>query len=329
MQVLDHFYLKLRNRCFATVVGNMHTSSNILGYIKYCPSRLNTTWCDQNTCYERIVKTYNADSVHASTSHKIYVHFFDALVPCISMIDVDKVHNPLERARSLFNKVNDNLEKTALYLISEIWRDTGHGENIGITGSLLIGIHNPDISDIDVVVYGTRQSMDIVEYIRENKEIYKPFNGARLEKWIEANSKATGLSKQQVLRFYRNWRRGIYMNREYSIIYNNGVYEDMALKPPFKTLGSICIEVELDKSVDGLNYPSMGKVLSYRIVGQSSVDIPYDIVEVLSFEALYIPGLYEGGIFIVEGLLQCSDQLGACRVLIGGREYPGRLYYIE
>lgn len=119
------------------------------------------------------------------------------------------------------------------------------------------------------------------------------------------------------------------MDREYSVIYNNGRYEDISLKPPFKTLGVIHVEVELSGDVDGLNYPSIGRVLSYRVSSSLGLNMPYDIKEVMSFEALYIPGIYEGGRFIVEGLLQCSDQLGVCRVLIGGREYPGKLRYIE
>ena len=324
--ILDHYYLELRDGSLAVVTGNWHTGYCVIGYVKYIPASKPSIWSRNNVFYERLVKQYNAELVHKYTTWKIYIPFFDSPIPCIPIQEIRIILNPLRRTMELLSRIKDNLEKRALDVILDI--DNNVNVLLGITGSILPGIHSVEYSDMDFIIYGLHNSEKTIEYIRENIETYKSFTGERLENWIKNTALSTRLSKKDVLRFYRNWRRGIYQDREYSFIYNNGIYGDILLMPGYKNMGVVKAVLEVNGGLEALNYPSKSLVSRYKII-ESQFDIPYDIDHVLSYEALYVTGLYEGGLFEVKGLLQCSSSVESCRIILGVVEYRGYMKYYE
>lgn len=323
--VLDHFYVELSDQRLAVVVGNWHSQCCIVGYVKYAPTRTPSIWSKRFTNYERLVKVYTPEEVYSHTSWTMYIPFFDSSVPYIPVSCIRKIYNPIQRATELHYRVNDQLEKQALELISLI----EHNTNVlpGVTGSLLPGIHNVQLSDIDLVVYGFENSRNIVEFIEYNKDTFKPLSGERLKTWLKNTASLTGLAEHEVLKYYRSWRRGLFAGREYSLIYNDGIYREVYTMPSYKTRGILKAVIEVQGGLQALNYPSIGLVDDCRIIEvQGKVD--YDVNYVMSYEALYIPGLYEGGLFEVSGLLQCSTLEETCRVVIGSREYKGTMKWL-
>ncbi|MEM4718197.1 MAG: hypothetical protein QXE81_05505 [Desulfurococcaceae archaeon] len=323
---LDHYYIELKDSSLGVVVGNWHTSYCIIGYLKYSATNRETPWCRRSTCYERLVNKYSPSIVRKYTSQHIYIPFFDNAVPCIPNSSILKIYNPVERSRGLLSSIRDALERISLELLENIIINT----NVlpGITGSLLPRIHSVTYSDIDFVVYGFANSREVIEYVQSNPYLFKPLSGDRFKKWCANLANYTGLSPSDISKFYRNWRRGIFKEKEYSLIYNDGIYRDVMLLPSYRTVGVSKLIVELEGGIYALNYPSKSRVLKYRVL-ESNCHVPYDVVEVLSFEALYIPGLYEGGLFEVSGLLQCDDHENLCRLMIGGVEHQGYMkYYI-
>jgi predicted nucleotidyltransferase len=326
-QVLDHYYVELVDGSLGVVVGNNHANSFLVGYVKYRPTSKHTLWRSRGgVFYERVVKTYTPASVWESTTWRLYIPHYDYVSPVIPLSLVNKIRNPTDRSIEVISRVHDELEMIAQRFIHIVLESTDVIP--GITGSLLPKIHNPSTSDLDFVIYGLRESIEVVEFISENKDVFKPFNGGRKSEWSNRVVEVTGLSRRDVERFYRNWRRGLFGGKEYSVIYSDALCEDIMLKPAYKTLGVARIVAEVEGGVRGLNYPSTSKVITYKVV--SSTATPrYDIAEVVSFEALYIPGLFEGGLFEIEGLLQCSDVVESCRLLIGARESRTYMKYYE
>lgn len=323
-KVLDHYYLELKDGSIAVVVGNEHTIHSIIGYIKYRVTDKRTLWTRNKVYYERLVKTYNPDIVREHTAWRIFVPHYDTLVPCIPVSVIHRVYNPLDRSIELLHRVNDELEKITAYAISDILDNTS--VLAGVTGSLLPRIHNPVYSDLDLVIYGYRESISVIEYIDSNKDLFRPLDGERFRQWCSNASLNTGLNPREASRFYRNWRRGNYNGREFSVIYNRGSQRDLFALPSFITIGRGSFKLELEGGIYALDYPSISRITKYKIV-ESSLLPPYDLVEVVSFEALFIPGLFEGGSFEASGIVQCSDALGYCRLLLGIHEYRGFLKY--
>lgn len=314
IKALDHYYLRLRNKCYAVVVGNYHSTGYIVGYVKYCPVEQKTLWCDQYICYDRIVKYYMVEEVHSSTPWKTHVPFYGGETPVIPVSEVEKVLNPIDRLYEIMNRPGDELE----YLVVKLIDESRFSSGVGVTGSILPSIHNVRVSDIDLIVYGLKNSVDVIEFIVENPSIFRGFNEEKLRAWCVRVSRATGLSPREVSRFYRRWRRGIYHGREYSFIYNDGIFKLLDNMSSWETIGVVKAEALFTGGFEALNYPTMGVIESWRYL--DGANPRGDLEYVLSFEALYMPLFYEGGKAIVRGLLQYNSVDDTYRVLVGVKE---------
>jgi len=319
--VLDHYYVGTIDNCYGVIVGNDHTPYYFIGYLKYCPSPGETYWRSGGLSYERLVKTYDPFQVHEHAVLKEYIPFYDAQVPVIPVSMIRKIYDPVERARQLLSKPVDALEAKASSLIQALHDCTGLTTGIGVTGSILPGIHNPAVSDIDIVIYGWRESLKIIECVKE-LDLFQPFTEGLMEDWSSRISKTSGLPVGMVKHLYRKYRRGLFNGTPYSIMFNPRQGENVLLKPHFKSLGEITLSGIIKGGLDALSYPSRGGLESYTVL-YSTVEPLYDVTEITSFESLYTSILFEGGDVLVKGLLQCSDRLESCRVLVGGVEGKG------
>lgn len=321
--VLDHYMLLLRNGCVFVIVGNMHADWFRIGYVKYCETDRESPWGRGLKRYERLVKRYELDEIYGRGQRTLYIPFFDKEVPVALKHEIAEVLDPLRRADEIISRPNDELELLALNALESLSEGGGASGSVGVTGSLLAKIHNPVLSDIDLVVYGPRESLAVVEFVRENPEVFEPFSGQRLSAWCEGVAKRSGVPPKLVLKFYRNWRRGLFGGRDYSIIYSNGIYADILTAPAYRSVQRVKAEATLAGGIEALNYPSVTRVEGLRLI--EGAEPPFPVEEIMSFESLYIPGLFEGGRYLVEGLLQCSQALETCRIVLGIAEAPTRL----
>jgi predicted nucleotidyltransferase len=319
--LLDHYYVRLRNNCLGVIVGNMHSLSYYIGYVKYCLSR-NGLWRNSLGSYERVLKKYSARDVYMVTSWRTYIPCYDSIIPIIPSSMISKVYDPLSRSMEIITSPKDQLEETTAELLYLLSRDLGE-LSIGITGSLLPGIHNPRISDIDLVVYGWRSSLNVIEYIIENKDLFPGFPSGVFEDWIRRNASATGLSFNDVRTLYRRWRRGVFRDKMYSIIFNDGVFRSIDNCDKWRSIGYVVLSADLSGGLEALNYPSKSLLENYRILKTNTPNIRSEIKYVLSFEALYIGQLFDGGRVVINGLLQYNDLEDYYRVVVGVREYNG------
>lgn len=316
-RVLDHYYLELYDNSLAVVTGNCHYNTSIVGYVKYRLSSTEKLWRGIFGFYNRVVKQYTIPQVYGSTCWRTYAIAYGAEVPVIPVSMVKRIYDPIEKVKQIISVVRDELEIVSLEAISEIMYSTNAYNKVGLTGSLLVGIHNPRVSDIDIVVYGLKESRDVVEFINENPSIFKDMRNDGFRAWCLRVSELTGLTPTEASLFYRRWRRGVFRGREYSISYNDGIYRSMENSEKWINIGFIEGLVLFEGRLEALNYPSIGFIESFEYRG--GVKPCSDPIYVLSFEALYTPVFYEGGKCMVRGLLQVNDE-GVCRILVGIRE---------
>ncbi len=319
-KILDHYYLRLRNNCYAVVVGNRHYSSLVIGYVKYCPTSKKTIWHDRFQYYDRLVKQYAPSIVYSSTPLRIHAPFYGSNVPCIPASSIVKVLDPVKRLQEIISSPRDLLETHVARFSENL---LAYANMVGVTGSILAGIHNPMISDVDLAIYGWRNAAKLIEAFTEGGVDAEPFTSERLKEWCGRNSRATGLPEKIVCRYYRVWRRGVFEGREYSIIYIDDRYYAMDNSPRWRSIGPVVIEAQLSGGLEGLNYPSWTRIDEYKIL--TGITPKSDIVGVLSFEALYVPVLYEGGKTRINGLLQINPDTEEYRVIVGVVEHRGSI----
>lgn len=314
--------MRLKNGCYAVVVGNYHSTSYVVGYVKYCPTNGESLWCDEFQCYERLVKRYDRGEVYGSTPWRIYSPRYGSSVPIIPVSAIDRAYDPRCRTAEMLRRVRDELEERGLEIAMRLG-ESARLENVGFTGSLLVKIHSVKYSDVDLVVYGYRDSASVVEYIEENPSTFRSLGEGALRSWCERVAMASELDLQTAYRLYRRWRRGLFEDREYSVIYNSGARGPIDSGEGWTSLGASEVLVELAGSLKALDYPSIGLVESWKHL--SGARPRSDLSYVLSFEALYTPLFYEGGKCILRGLLQHDPIREIYRLVVGVSEVSTRV----
>lgn len=322
---LDHDLLVNRNGNIYVVVGNNHPPNVVYAYPKYVPTNRKTLWCNRITCYERIPLHYEVMHIYLRARglvEEFYDPKYNTNIIGLKKTDIARILYARERIRELLASPKTPLEILLVELVDEL-RSLGiRLSDIGVTGSILAGIHNDEISDIDLVVYGEDSTLGMLEAA---SLVLKPLTGTYMSEWVENHSRAYRLPREIVRKYYAVWRRGLYKNRVVSLIY----VDDKSTNESYNyyseiyyRLGTLRAVVEVyPHQVTSLYYPLKAKA---RIISiEKGLKIGNELV-VVSYESLYSKPLYLGGKLLVEGALYKVKGLHErLELLIGVREHRG------
>jgi predicted nucleotidyltransferase len=223
--------------------------------------------------------------------------------------------------RLLKEERRDMLEEDAVQLVSILSERSMVPEYFfGVTGSILIGIHRPTVSDIDLIVLGRENSLKVRAallnlYSSEGSPI-KKFSDAQVEEWCETKASLYPLSRQEAEAIYgRVWNRGVFNGVNFSVhpVRLDWEIADVYGDKTFNNLGLVEIDATIEDAADSLFLPATYRVA--EICFKSGVRVE-GVREVVSFEGLY------GGIY------QKGETVFARGVLEEVREIPsGKDYY--
>ena len=323
--VLDKYYLKDIFGNIHVVIGNRHPISGYISYVKYIPTNKKSIWYKNGIYYQRMVKQYLPEEVHKSYIYKIPDPWSDSLIPFTPKSIINEIYNPIKKLHEIICKPQDILEEEVLDLAKWIRSQANIPWNcIGVTGSILPGIHNPLISDIDLVVYGSICGWKVIEALNYEDKVVKRFNSSRLLEWSNRLSKRYGISIRHVIALYRLWRRGIlYTGREFSIAYSGDKPKSFC-GDKWLTIGFGRIKAYVIPSLHSLDYPIESHIEKYNVIEQT-VTRNVDISIALSYETFFMPALIEEGWRIIDGIIQYNPYQGIGRIVVGVKE---RLGYI-
>jgi predicted nucleotidyltransferase len=114
----------------------------------------------------------------------------------------------------------DPLEEKLLSLVDLLTEESGVSD-LGVTGSILTGIHNPDFSDMDLTVYGASQSRrlrDAMVRLREERGPVQPPSREEVEEWCRERSEKFPLTVETLRRFSdTRWNYGYYRGTYFSV----------------------------------------------------------------------------------------------------------------
>jgi predicted nucleotidyltransferase len=339
----DRDFLQTKEGFFFCVVGPLHPPDRIISYLKYVPSK-SGVWGKGEKRFKRVMRSYTIPNLLETFSllERNYPHyvfhssFYNITLTAVPQKHIAEHYKPEEKLAQLQQASRlDPLQKKLTRLKSFLAEtsNVSHGF-FGVTGSILLDIHQPEFSDMDITVYGLKNSLAVKSALIENYALssssVKRLEGKVLRAWCARKAQRYPMTPDEALKIYeRKWNLGIFEGTLFSVHpvkLEREVAEEYGEKT-YYPVGHATIRAVVHINTDYLFLPSV-----YRIVEAKIVEGPHvtDIVEVVSYESLYDSLAEVGESIEVRGKLErvVDNKTGRehHRILVGSPEGKGMEY---
>jgi hypothetical protein len=341
----DRDFVRTREGFFFCVVGPFHPPDRIISYLKYVPAKLGL-WGKGEKKFKRVMQSYTIPSLLETFSllerncpqYLFYSPFYNITMTAVPQKYIVEHYKPEEKLAQLLQASSlDSLQKKLTRFTSFLAERSEVPSNFfGVTGSILLNIHRPEFSDIDITVYGLKNSLAVKEALTEayssSSSPVKRLEGNSLKSWCEKKAQRYPLTPDEALRIYeRKWNIGFFDDTPFSIHpvkLEHEVTEEYGDKT-YHPVGPATIRAVVCENSDCLFLPSVYRVKEVNIVEGSQVT---DVKEVVSYESLYDNLAQVGESIVARGKLeQVVDRKTGHeyhRILVGSPEGRG-LEYIK
>jgi len=334
----DRDYIRTVENFIFCIVGYEHPPDRVFAYLKYVPAS-DGLWCDSRSCYERKISFYSARDVCATfeflkQNYPEYIYYCPYNRITFSAVPHSRIENwylpERELSRIIGLKSRDPLQEKLVRLVKLLSKESGIDESrFGVTGSILLGIHNPRISDIDLVIYGRKESLLLKEVILEleKKRTIRKFYE---ERWCIEKSKFFGIPLEvarEILR--RKWNLGIFEGTRFSVhpVKKDSEITEKYGKKSIIPMGPIEIEASISDTSESMFNPAVYGISEVTVIRGPVVE---PIRELVSFEGVFAGILEVNERIRVYGKLErVMPERGVpyYRVVIGSRELSGREHF--
>jgi len=337
----DRDFLSTREGFIFCVVGSYHPSDRAIGYLKYIPAP-EGRWRKGKTRFRRVMPTYTIASLLETfnilrSSYPQYLFLspvYNITMTAVPRKDMVKHYKPEEKLAELFKKPRlDSLQKKAVRLVSSLSKlSNAPPNNFGITGSVLLDIHNPFFSDIDITIYGAEKSHTVKNTVkrafREGSSGVDRFGREKLKQWCLNKTQNHRISLADAKKIYgRRWNIGVFDETSFSM-HPVKLEEELKEKYGDKTYypaGTVTVRAVVVDSLDSIFLPAVYGVEEVEI---ESINV--NIKEVVSYEGLYDSLADKGETIEAKGKLEhvLDNRTGEKydRVLVGSPEGKGKEY---
>ena len=336
----DRDFIKTREDFFFCVIGYEHPSDRVISYLKYAPSS-SGRWGRGATRFKRVLPYYTTPLLLETFQllEKSYPQYlFDSPVLGIKMSAVPLTsfktyYSPVEKLRQLFKAVKlDALQAKLVEFVHLLSDESGIPDAFfGVTGSLLIDIHRPTVSDIDVTIYGRENSQKLRENLLALYETpgspISRLKGRALESWCKLISDLYPISMKMAKKIYeRKWNIGRYRDTDFSIhpIKCDEEIVERYGDRVFTPKGMVEARATVSDVAESPFLPA-----TYGIKHVSTVEGPRvaDLREVTTYESLYGELVDIDEKIVIRGKLEGVEdkrkQMKYHRILVGSLEGAG------
>ncbi|HDJ26559.1 MAG TPA: hypothetical protein ENF34_04520 [Candidatus Bathyarchaeota archaeon] len=329
----DRDFIRTPEGFLFCVVGSTHPPDRIMAYLKYVPRASGGPWSRGGVRFHRALREYSMDALRETLTflrdYPAYLTYFEAFGTEMSAVPVARVeehYKPEERLGQMASSTwLDTLEEKALSLARLVAEVSGVPlSELGVTGSILLGIHVPGISDIDLVVYGRENSARVKEAISkalDDRSIeVQRLEGEVARAWCVRKAKIHPLTLEEAKEILgRKWNMGTYEGVRFSIhpVLKEGEaerYGDRIYKP----LGEIAVRAEVRDASLAMFLPAIYGVELRRVIEGPGLR---ELREICSYESLFADVAEEGEEVVAKGKLELvfdkRERSTYYRVLVG------------
>jgi uncharacterized protein len=338
----DRDFLQTTEGFFFCVVGAVHPPERVISYIKYVPSE-SGVWGKDKKRFSRILQKYTIPNLLQTFNYleKNYPHYlFHSPVDNITITAVphDKIKKHFKPEQKLAQLRQapqlDSLQHKLVRFTRFLEETAGISESsFGVTGSLLLDIHQPTFSDLDVIVYGVEDSWALKKALTENggsDMTMTRLKGEALEAWGVKKSQQYPLTAKEAVKLYeRKWNLGFFEDRWVSIHpvkLESDVTEEYGEKT-YTPCGQVTIEALVSDNVDSLFLPATYQIEEVKFLDGRN---PLNVTEVVTYEGLYDSLAESGENIQAKGKLELVKEKETgrerYRVLVGSPEGKGTEY---
>lgn len=334
----DRDFLRTQEGMFFCVTGYLHPSDRYTAYLKYSPAPVGK-WKSAEVSYRRELAYYHVSQVadtiaYLERYYPQYVHYCPVRDITFSMVPhhyVSKYYAPEQRLGEIFEDPQDPLEEEVRAFASEIAAISGiQVGDLGVTGSILLGIHDPRFSDIDLLVYGLENSLRVRAALKEGRSArIQPVAGRTLEEWCASVSEHFSLSREEARYLAgRRWNYSFFGDRYFSI---HPTRKDDEIRENYgdriyRGKGMARIRATVTDASESLFMPAVYTVDQVKIVAYEADTQPVaPLTEVISYEGLYRDVVDSGQEIEAQGKLESVNgrdyRLVVGTTMLRGEEY--------
>ncbi len=326
---LDHDHVEDIENCIYVVIGNMHPPGAIFAYKKYIPTSRKTLWRRRDMYFERVIKRYGVRNVMNSIRNiqeYSYDPVLDAKVPKLLLRNIKKHYKPRDRLTEIMRHCEDELEYLVLEVIDRLRLCTNLSyESIGVTGSILVKIHNPNISDIDLIIYGHRETLEVVSSCHN---CFEKMPKELLLRRLEGQAKIYGIDIKYLRKIEPPYKNLWFKGKNVNIMFCSGYCERYG-EHVFRQLGIVDVKLNVSPGMcEALFYPSRACVDKVEEIYVRSREVKFedlrrDIKYIISYESIFSYVLFRGGKLRVKGILEKVYPENYYVIIVGAIEEPG------
>ena len=301
------FILSNDDLFFATTT-YLHPEDRIISFLRYIPDKEGDRSLNRKT-YSKV----DSNQAYEFLGENFPEYLFECTITNVQMMGVplnkvEKILHPNERLKEIMKSQYRDMLLEKVVKLAEIFNNyTGISYNkMGISGSILPGLYNPKVSDIDFVIYGLKNHRAVMEAFAEIKSqngILKGIKGEYWKRLYKKRIKDSSLTYEE-FKWYENRKhnRGILDGTLFDILQTrdwdeiSGSYGAISYEP----MGCIEIDCTVIDSLAAFDNPAVYKVDEVKII--DGPDVP--VTEVASYTHTYAGQAKDGERITARGKLE-------------------------
>ena len=325
----DRDFVETAEGFFFCLVGYLHPPDRYTAYLKYTPARVGR-WARGDVFYHRELPYYHVRNVLRTLEvlareQPQYVWTDPVRNLRFSFVPRDAVrayYLPEARLAEIVQHPRDPLEEDLAALTELLRRSSGVAlEDLGITGSILLGLHNPTFSDIDLLVYGRGNALRLKRAIEELRAgALADVDAERRGRWRAETAERFTLPPEHLQHLEdRRWNYFLFRNRYVSVHPTrlDGEVREVYGAHRYHELGVATIEATLADTSEALFLPATYGLTDVAVREGGA----FPVTELVSHEGLYCHFGDPGDRIAARGAIEARDGI-ACRLIVGAAALP-------
>lgn len=172
MQIRQRDFIKTKDGLYFAVTDNHHPKTHIISFLRYKPSQDGDRILDGQK-YKKV--TSNEAYTYLEKTHPDYLidwNIENKKSMAVPIDDIKEVYSPIKKLQEILETEDDDEFLNKIRLLAHTFHKNTEipYNNMGVSGSTLLGIQKKDTSDIDFIIYGIKNHQKAIKYYQQAKE---------------------------------------------------------------------------------------------------------------------------------------------------------------